>query len=526
MRFEDINNIEATYLDYRQRLETKKPISWLKSVVAFANTKGGHLIFGVTDKKHDFVGLDDPQGTSSKISEYISARIKPSPRYTITQISCKGSNKKAIDLEVSNGPNYPYYYVNSQDKKIFVRHGDRSEGATIMEQNNLLLKGMNQTFDSLPTNYKLSEVSFTLLAATFKKETGESFDPLRDLVSMGLVTQDNLVTNAGLLMCDQGYLKQSKIVCTRWKGTEKGSIDGDALDDQEFSEASLITLLSSAELFVRTNSKNPWTIRGMRRKENSDYPFRAIREVLVNALIHRDYQITGAEVHVDMFDDRMEISSPGGMMNGSRIQDLNLTHVPSMRRNEVISDIFSRLHYMGRRGSGIRRILNSYKQFEEKPDFYSDEVAFFVELPNRSVAKRIGQKSQLQNTKESTSDEKTPLQNIKESTLQVKSQFQNTKESISNEKTPLQGAELDSAILENWRKRGLNQSFRKETINKLLPFYKNYKFEYYFNRNALAHQLDISLNYASKIIYKCKQLGVIRMEKRGVYFFNDPFKEK
>ena len=72
------------------------------------------------------------------------------------------------------------------------------------------------------------------------------------------------MTNAGLLFCDQGYLKQSKVVCTRWKGTEKGSVEGDALDDEEFTGVSLITLLANAEAFIRTNSKNPWSIRGMR----------------------------------------------------------------------------------------------------------------------------------------------------------------------------------------------------------------------------------------------------------------------
>ena len=94
----------------------------------------------------------------------------------------------------------------------------------------------------------------------------------RDLISMNLLNSDGYVTNAGLLLCDQGYLGQSRIVCTRWKGTNKGTIDGDALDDKEFKEESLISLLNNAEAFVRNNSKNPWTIRGMRREENSDYP--------------------------------------------------------------------------------------------------------------------------------------------------------------------------------------------------------------------------------------------------------------
>ena len=114
-------------------------------------------------------------------------------------------------------------------REIYVRRGDRSEIATVIEQNNLILKGMNKTYDSLPSSYNLSDVSFTLLAATFKKETGDDFDLTKDLVSMGFVTEDGIVTNAGLLLCDQGYLKQSKVVCTRWKGIEKGSVEGEQM---------------------------------------------------------------------------------------------------------------------------------------------------------------------------------------------------------------------------------------------------------------------------------------------------------
>ena len=123
----------------------------------------------------------------------------------------------------------------------------------------------------------------------------------------------------------------------------------------------------------------------MTREERSDYPYKAVREVLVNALIHRDYQVLGSEIHIEMFDDRMEISSPGGMANGRRIQDMDLRHIPSMRRNQVISDVFSRLHYMERRGSGIDRIMTSYAECAQKPVFYSDSTFFLVTLPNRSV---------------------------------------------------------------------------------------------------------------------------------------------
>ena len=297
-------NIESTKCDYKVSLEETKPKSWLKSVSAFANTRGGHIYFGYKDSTHEAVGLEDPQSVASKISELIESRIAPHVRYELTVIRTDPFGKVCLDLCVFNGPNYPYYYVHEKTKEAYTRHGDRSVIATELELNNLILKGQNKTYDALPTRYKLSDVSFTLFQATYKKETSDDLVFPRDLISFGLLDEDGMVTNAGLLLCDQGYLTQSRIVCTRWKGTVKGSVEGDALDDQEYSGASLITLLSSAETFIRNNSNNAWTIRGMRREEHSDYPYKAVREVLVNALIHRDYQIIGTEVHVDMFDDR------------------------------------------------------------------------------------------------------------------------------------------------------------------------------------------------------------------------------
>ena len=389
-----------------------------------------------------------------------------------------------------------------------MRRGDRSEIATVVEQNNLILKGINKTYDSLPSSYDLSDVSFTLLAATFKKETGDDFVLAKDLVSMGFVTEEGKVTNAGLLLCDQGYLKQSKVVCTRWKGTEKGSVEGDALDDEEFTGVSLITLLSNVEAFIRTNSKNPWSIRGMRREEKSDYPFKAVREVLVNALIHRDYQSIGSEVHVDMYDDRMEISSPGGMISGSRIQDLDLKRVPSMRRNEIISDIFGRLHYMERRGSGIRRILNSYIDYTEQPEFYSDEYFFIVTLPNRSEARSAQMELELvfENATMQQSSEETQLPSEK------------TQQSL--EETQLSVEEKEKEELKKWMKCRAEKIFNEKTFEKLLVLLEKYGSEYYFNRRTIANAFGITENAASRIIRKAVDCGIMRKEKKGVYYFN------
>lgn len=114
-------------------------------------------------------------------------------------------------------------------------------------------------------------------------------------------------------------------------------------------------------------------------------------EVVVNALAHRDYLIQGSEVHVDMYDDRMVIYSPGSMPEGRLIQTMNLEDIPSVRRNPVIADIFAQLGYMERKGSGMGKIIKPIKAlpyFEEKmlPTFFSDRAQFTVTFPNMILA--------------------------------------------------------------------------------------------------------------------------------------------
>lgn len=405
--------------------------------------------------------------------------------------------KSCVDLEVQDGPAYPYYYAFDGSHTAYVRHGDQSEEATSRELNELILQGMNQTFDALPSSYRVGDVSFTLLAATFKNLKKEDFDLEKDLPSAGLVTDDGQITNGGLLLCDQGVLKQSRIFCTRWKGNYKGSIEEDALDDKEFQGASLITLLQNAEDFVRNNSKNPWSIRGMTREERSDYPYKAVREVLVNALIHRNYQILGSEIHVEVFDDRLEITSPGGMMNGRRVQDMDIRHIPSMRRNQVISDVFSRLGFMERRGSGIDRILNSYVEVAQKPTFYSDSDFFIVTLPNRSVA--------------------TPAQISMESVASGAESAETSAESAETS-TVLHGMSTDAEVSELCER--LNGTrLTASTKERTLELFKRYRYQYQFRSINVAQLYGVQKSRASSIIKNLIKHGLVTSPEYGVYQF-------
>ena len=123
------------------------------------------------------------------------------------------------------------------------------------------------------------------------------------------------------------------------------------------------------------------------REKMPEYVERSYHEALVNALAHRDYLVNGSEVHIDIYDDRMEIYSPGGMPDGSVIQDRDPLTVPSTRRNPVLADVFNRLGYMERKGSGFGKIIGGYEyqiNYDEskKPTFRSDRYQFTVIMPN------------------------------------------------------------------------------------------------------------------------------------------------
>lgn len=110
-----------------------------------------------------------------------------------------------------------------------------------------------------------------------------------------------------------------------------------------------------------SNCKMKWRKTANSREEMPEYVERSYHEALVNALAHRDYLVNGSEVHIDIYDDRMEIYSPGGMPDGSMIQDRDPLTVASTRRNPILADVFNRLGYMGRKGSGFGKIISGYE---------------------------------------------------------------------------------------------------------------------------------------------------------------------
>ena len=373
---------EATECDFKAALEVKKPKSWLKSVSAFANGFGGTLFFGIDDDRN-IVGLSDAQADAESISRLIKERITPIPGFVLKPERVDGKNTLALIVDA--GRSTPYYYHADGVMEAFMRIGNETVVAPDYIVNELILKGTNRSFDALVSAERKSEYSFTLLAATYRERTGLALED-SDFVSFGLADKSGYLTNAGCLLADQHIVYNSRVFCTRWNGLDKGSIFDDALDDKEY-EGNLIYLLQSGCAFVQNNSKVRFEKKARYRVDKPDYSERAVTEALVNALIHRDYIVMGSEVHIDMYDDRLEIYSPGGMFEGKPIQDCVLTEIGSARRNPIIADLFHRMKFMERRGSGIRKIITETEQLPgydegKKPSFYSTHSSFFVTLRN------------------------------------------------------------------------------------------------------------------------------------------------
>ena len=385
---------ECTAYDFKLMLEEKKPKSWLKSVSAFANGLGGSLFFGI-DNDGIVKGLDDVQYVCESISCKIRDYMDPLP--DVEMIPQEINGHEILQLKVCAGSYTPYYYVGDGQRVAFIRIGDESLPATAEQMVRLVLKGSNKTYDSLHTDYKEEDYAFTILANTFKTRTSQEWNK-KYLLSFGLVTNSGNLTNAGALFADDCPMWQSRLYCTRWDGKAKG----DAINDAEFT-GNVLMLLREAMNFVKSNTKKGWEKLPNGRKNKPEYAERAVLEAMVNHFIHRDYTVMGGEVHLDIYEDRLTITSPGGMYNGMLIQDLDIADVSSERRNPILANVMAQLDYMEKRGSGLTRICNEtqaldgYKD-ELKPVFKSTPTQFqtiiFASSDNQNVGDFVGDMSE------------------------------------------------------------------------------------------------------------------------------------
>ena len=374
---------EATAYDKKLAMERKEPLSWLKSISAFANTVGGVLLYGVSDND-ELIGLGNAEKDAEDLSEIIKNSLDPLPEFELAFHVENG--KKFLIVSVKSGKETPYYVLNKGHRDAYVRVGNESVKANATQLRRLVVRGAGLTWDALPSRFNRSNLAYEVLRARYYEKTHLEFQD-SDFASFSLIDEDGNLTNAGALFADHSPVRHSRVFCTRWKGLDKAHGLMEAIDDAEYS-GGLIMLFDYAKAFVNRNCRKMWRKTNDGRLEYPEYPERAYEEAIVNGLIHRDYFELGSEVHIDIYDDRLEVYSPGGMPSGQNVQNLDVLNVASLRRNPVIADLFQRMQLMERRGSGFKKIVEAYKFESEKrgkvftPTMRSDSASFFVVLPN------------------------------------------------------------------------------------------------------------------------------------------------
>lgn len=476
---------EATECDFKVAVEINKPKSWLKSVSAFANGVGGTLIFGVDDSKN-IIGLKDPQKNAEAISRLIKERITPYPDFTLMPEQKDG--KDLLILTVLAGRNTPYYYKADGIMEAHIRMGNETVIAPSYVLNQLILNGMNKSYDALVSEFDFKDYAFSKLRERYKTWTGNSMED-KFFDSYEIRRANGKLTHAGALLADDSPIRQSRLFCTRWNGLDKSGGIIDALDSAEYS-GSLIILLNEGMGFIKRNMKTSWKKTANSRIEMPEYCERSIFEALVNALIHRDYLILGSEVHIDIYDNRLIIHSPGGMVDGSRIQERDILSISSTRRNPVLADIFGRLGYMERQGSGFKKITEAYSsahnyRAELSPTFYSDVSSFQVTLFNLNYDQAVDW------------DEKQAIDQPKTGDWDEKQAIAQPKTGDCNEK---------QLFIENVTSLNFSQS----TKNNIITLFEVFGFEQFFGRTDILQTINLSPSPAGELIRKMREVNIIK----------------
>lgn len=341
-----------------------------KEVVAFANSDGGTVYIGIRDNGQ-FVGLENSDFVMQQASNAIRDGI--SPDITLfTQLSFVSEDgKAAVKIEVSRGTKRPYYLRDKGMKPsgVYVRQGT----ASVPASEDAIRRMIKETDgDSFENNRSLiQELSFTYLKKEFASRKID-FGAVQQK-NIGIMTSDGIYTNLGLLLSDQ--CKHS-VKLAVFQGTDKLVFR----DRKEFS-GSLLKQLEDTYRAIDFYNETKATFQGLIRNDERDYPTEAIRETLLNAIVHRDYSFSGS-TFVNVYTDKIEFISLGGLVSGLSLEAVMLG--ASQPRNEKLAALFYRMRLIEAYGTGIGKIMSSYSKFTKKPVFENVDGAFRVVLPNRN----------------------------------------------------------------------------------------------------------------------------------------------
>ncbi len=364
--------IEDEYTELK--VELTKEIK--KEIVAFANTKGGKIYIGIDDCGK-VIGLNDIKEDIEALSGMIREGIKTDLTLYTSIILKKIENKDIIELNVMEAPNKPYYLSDKGIKTsgVYLRYGNTSAPASVEVIKKMLIENQGDSFEtSISKNQNLHFLSLVEIFNKNKIELDEN-----KFKTLNIINLNDNYTNLGLLLSDECPYS---IKCAIYNGKNKMEFK----DRKEFT-GSILKQVNDVFQYLELYNKTKGKIVGLERIDRKDYPEYALREALLNAVIHRNYNYTGS-ILISLYDDHFEITSLGGLVKGLNIDDLYLG--VSESRNPNLANIFYRLKYVESFGTGIGRIIESYSDSEKKPLFIDTDNAFMVTLYNMNYMENKG----------------------------------------------------------------------------------------------------------------------------------------
>ena len=338
-----------------------------KEVIAFANTDGGVIYLGIDDKGN-LIGIDDVDETYTRLTNGIRDAIAPDVTMFVRYIL---QDNKVIRIEVGEGSLKPYYLKSKGLKPtgVYVRQGTSSVQASPDQIRQMIKESDGDDYES--ARCLEQELTFEAARAAFARYGVEfSVEKYRVLG----ITQNDIYTNLALLLSDQ-CLHTTKIAvfndefCTEFR------------DSKEFG-GSVFKQFEDAVNYLALCNKTVSTIKGVVRTDKQDYPVEAIREALLNALVHRDYGFSGSII-INVNDSKMEFISLGGLLPGLSTEDIRIG--VSQPRNKKLAEVFHRLRLIESYGTGIRRIFKLYENYPVQPTIEVTTNAFKIVLPNMNA---------------------------------------------------------------------------------------------------------------------------------------------
>ena len=381
MTIEEIVRGESRNVEFKVTLP-KESEKYTKSVVAFAKSQGGKLIFGVDDKTREVAGVDEDElfRMMDSISNAISDSCRPQIVPNIEPQTVDA--KTVIVVTVTPGANRPYYLKSKgKDKGIFIRVAGTSRPAYPEKVKELELEGARIYWDELTCiGYEVTDEMVKKLCDDILRFRNKMGLPKRDVTLTQLINwkllkkeNDSLMASNAFALMTSDYFSFSKTQCAVFRGTERTVF----LDKREFSGPIYEQIVEATD-FVLRNIRLGATIDGLVRKESYELPLEAIREMIINAHCHRNLMDDSC-IQVAIYDDRLEVTSPGGLYNGLTYEELMNGH--SKIRNRAIANVFNKMGLVESWGTGVKRILCAARDYGlPTPSFQVFDDMFRVNL--------------------------------------------------------------------------------------------------------------------------------------------------